>query len=404
MHFRPSSDHQPEGTFVLDTADAPARRPAFPPWRPLAWIDAGTLAGIVLVFVVSRVVWMVLFRLTPVGLVEALCQWDCNWYMGVSAHGYALEPHFDTFQADWAFFPAYPLAIWIVHSLTGLSALVAGTLISNLAIIAGVWLGCRYLERTRPGQGKAGFVVLTLAGPYSFYFSTVYSEGLFFLFAVAAFLLWVSDRPILAGTAAGLLSASRAIGVFIAVAFFIDLLRRYGRAAPRRLLEHPQHLVALLLVPVGLFGYMLFLHFRVGDALAFSHVQVAWGREFTVPLVWLAAGLVHFDLPKLLDIHGYSYFYSSCWVLVGLGLCTSLALRRRWMELTFALVCLFVPLSTGLTSMPRYVATCPVLLFAAADLLARFRTRGPATLILVAAGVVNLALLHGWFVASVSMI
>jgi hypothetical protein len=54
--------------------------------------------------------------------------------------------------------------------------------------------------------------------------------------------------------------------------------------------------------------------------------------------------------------------------------------------------------------MPRYVATCPVLLFAAADLLARFRTRGPATLILVAAGVVNLALLHGWFVASVSMI
>jgi len=389
---------------VLDTADVPGRRSAFSPWRPLAWIDAGTLLGILLVFVVSRIAWMLVFRLTPVDLVGALCQWDCQWYMGISVHGYALEPHFDTFQADWAFFPAYPLAIWIVQSLTGLSSLVAGTLISNLAIIAGVWLGCRYLERTRRDQGHAAFVVLTLAGPYSFYFSTVYSEALFFLLTVAAFLLWVSDRPILAGIGAGLLSASRAVGVFIAVAFAVDLLRRYGRTAPRRLLQHPQHLVALLLMPVGLFGYMLFLYLRVGDALAFSHIQVAWGRDFTIPLIWLAAGLLHFDLPKLLDVHSYSYFYSSCWILVGLGLCVWLAVSRRWMELTFALFCIFVPLSTGLMSMPRYVATSPVMLFAANDLLARLKSRGPAATILVAAGLANLALLYSWFIASVSMI
>lgn len=389
---------------MLDTADARGQRPTQRLLRPLAWIDAGQLAGIVLVFALSRIAWMLVFQLSPGGLVDALCQWDCKWYMGIAAHGYAPQPHFDTFQSDWAFFPAYPASVWIVQSVTRLSTLFAGTLVSNLALLAGVWMGCRYLERTRPGQGRAAFVVLALAGPYSFYFSTLYSEALFFLFATAAFWLWASDRPILAGIAGGLLSATRAIGVFLAVAFAIDLLRRHGRAAPRKLLEEPQHLVALLLVPVGLFAYMLFLYLQLGDALAFSHVQVAWNREFTFPLVWMAVGFLHYDLPKLFDAAGYSYFYSACWILVGLWLCCWLVVQRRWMELSFALFCIFVPLSTGLTSMPRYIASCPPLLFAATDLLARLRPRGAMLLILAAAVVANVALLYGWFAALPSMV
>lgn len=389
---------------MLDTADARAQRPTSPLVRPLAWIDAGQLLGILLVFAVSRLAWMAVFHLTPAGLVDALCQWDCKWYLGISAHGYALEPHFDTFQSDWAFFPAYPLLIWMTQSVTRLSPLLAGTLVSNLALVAGVWMGCRYLDRTRPGQGRAAFVVLAVAGPYSFYFSTVYSEALFFLFATAAFLMWISDRPILAGIAGGLLSATRAVGVFIAIAFAVDLLRRHGRHAPRQLLGHPQHLVSLLLVPVGLFAYMLYLYLYVGDALAFSHVQVAWGRDFTIPLIWLAAGLLHYDLPKLFDPDLYSYFYCSVWVVLGISLLCWLAAQRRWTELAFGLCCIFIPLSTGLTSMPRYVASCPVLLFAANDLLARVRSRSVVALILAAACVANLALLDAWFGAFASMI
>ena len=389
---------------MLDTAEARVQRPTSPLWRPLAWIDAGQLAGILAVFLFSRIAWMLVFQLSPAGLVDALCQWDCKWYLGIAAHGYSSQPHFDTFQAEWAFFPAYPLSVRLMQSPTGLSMLFAGTLVSNLAILAGVWLGCRYLDRTRPGQGKAAFVVLTLAGPYSFYFSTAYSEALFFLLTAAAFLMWVSDRPILAGIAGGLLSATRAVGVFLAIAFAIDLLRRYGRRAPRYLLAEPQHLVALLLVPVGLFGYMLYLYLQVGDALAFSHVQVAWGRDFAIPLVWLAAGLAHYDLPKLLDPDLYSYFYSSCWIVVGLWLLLWLAAQRRWGELAFGLFCIFVPLSTGLTSMPRYVASCPVLLFAVNDMLARLPSRILAVGIIAIACLANLALLHGWFAAFVSMI
>lgn len=389
---------------MLDTADARGQRSTSLLLRPFAWVDAGQLAGIVLVFVLSRLVWMLVFRLGPADFVDALCQWDCKWYMGISANGYALAPHFDTFRSDWAFFPAYPLAVWAVHALTGLSILFAGTLVSNLALLAGVWLGCRYLERTRPGQGRAAFVVLAIAGPYSFYFSTLYSEALFFLFAIAAFWLWASDRPILAGIAGALLSATRAIGVFLALAFVVDLFRRHGRAAPRKLLEQPQHLLALLLVPVGLFAYMLFLYLQVGDALAFSHVQVAWSREFSFPLVWMVVGFLHYDLPRLFDVAGYSYFYSACWIPVGLALCLWLALRCRWMELSFALFCILVPLSTGLTSMPRYVASCPPLLFAATDLLSRLRPRAAAALILAVAVLANLALLYGWFAALPSMV
>jgi hypothetical protein len=369
-------------------------------------LQSGRLAAIVTVFVLSRVAWMLIFQFGPSDFVTALCQRDCLWYVAIAHDGYSFTPHVDSFQADWAYFPAYPLAMRAVSTITGLSGVAAGTLISNVAIIAGIWLGCRYLERTRPGQSKAAFVVLALAGPYSFYLSTVYTEALAFLFVVAGFWYWTTDRPLRAGLVGALLSATRSVGVFIAFAFAIDFVVRYGRAAPRKLLGRPDLIVALLLVPLGLSAFMIYLYLHLGDAMAFSHAQVAWNRELSIPLIWLLAGLARpWDLLYLWDPTGYSYFYSCCWTVLGIGLLVWLGMQRRWAELTFGIFCVVLPLSTGLYSMPRFIACCPLFLFAVTDLLARLK--GPAFLrlaILVVLAAINLCLLWAWFHGSVFVI
>jgi hypothetical protein len=189
------------------------------------------------------------------------------------------------------------------------------------------------------------------------------------------------------------------------MAFALDLLLRHRRGTLGVLLRDPKWIAALLIVPLGLFAYMAFLYWQFGDALAFSHAQTAWNREVTIPLIWLAAGLMHYDLPKLFDPNAYSYFHSTCWALIGLGLLTWLGFARRWMEFSFALFCLLVPLSTGLTSMPRFVVGCPVLLFAATDLVARIRWRPAATVpaILVLLAALNLLPLVAWLNAYMSV-
>ena len=50
-------------------------------------------------------------------------------------------------------------------------------------------------------------------------------------------------------------------------------------------------------VGYGLFAYMAYLHFHIGDALAFSHVQRAWARPTGLPPVFVWNALTSF--PKV---------------------------------------------------------------------------------------------------------
>lgn len=354
------------------------------------------LAAIAAIFALSRAGFAAVAYFGGWQIPNALCQWDCGWYLTIVEHGYMLEPPLNNPQTNWAFFPLYPLLVRGVQAITGLSPVAAGVLASNAAILAGVYFGCRHLRRTRPQQSVLPFIVLTLAGPYSFYFSTVYTEALFFMLACSTFFFWSGERPIRAGLAGLLLSATRAIGVFMTVAFAVDLLRRYRWSAPLVALRRPELLLACVLAPAGLFAFMAYLHFHVGDALAFAHVQIAWRRVPGNPLHHLLGAFDPRNLTNLL--HGEpSNFYDRCWGLMGFGLLGWLTYRGRLMEAAFGFFCLLVPLSTGLASIPRFVVGSPVFAFALTDILSNLRHGwvGPA---LLGLGVVfNLILLAAWF-------
>ena len=140
---------------------------------------------------------------------------------------------------------------------------------------------------------------------------------------------------------------------------------------------------------------MLAQYLELGDALAFSHVQINWGRHWQGPIAVLADGLRQWDWAALAGPMGQdSASYDVAWGIFGVLVACMLAWRRRFAEACLLAFCVLLPASTGHESLPRFVATNPAFLFAAYTALARLERLAPAALL--AAAALHLIMLYAW--------
>lgn len=285
------------------------------------------------------------------GAAAWLCSWDCGWYMSIAYDGYQRAPsaHPSGDAANWAFFPLFPLAVRSLMRATGLQAQSAAQVLNNLAFVAALLVLHRML-RPRLGGRDSLFVVALLAfSPYGVYFSAPYTEALYLLLMLLCLALARDGRWLAAGAAAAALSATRNLGVFIVLPLLALAVAQHGwRPLLRAARGTEGAWLALALAPLGLSAYMLFLHGLVGDALAFKHVQIAWGGQVGNPLAVIWDGLAGDDLyPRL------------CALALLAGLAAALWLwRRGWAAEAWVLALgALIPAAVRLASAPRYVFT-----------------------------------------------
>ncbi len=205
-------------------------------------------------------------------LVRALTRFDAGWYAGIASDGYWYKEHS---QAPVAYFPAYPLAIRAVMTL-GVNRWLAGIMVSLLAGLAAVAVFRAWARRVGGEEvGERAFIWL-LAYPFTFYlFGVMYSDSLFLLLACSAFLFVEKDRPVLATLFGVLATACRPVAPAIVLGLlWRQLEKRANDEKPFRAVDFLPALAGL-----GLAAYMLHLHLRVGDALAFAHVHSAPGWD-----------------------------------------------------------------------------------------------------------------------------
>ncbi len=304
------------------------------------------------------------------GFAGAMCVWDCYWYGDIALHGYQSHPETLNFGgpggiANWAFFPAYPLLLGAVQKLTGGSMAIVGAVLSPLLTLGAAI--CAWPLFAGDRRAYVLVAALLLAGPFSFYFATGYSESLFLLLTVVAFGKLRQRRYVAAGLTGALLSATRTVGVLftaaLAVEAVVELRGRMRRDLPRR----PDMVLGLLLAPLGLFAFMAWLYLVTGDALAFLHIQRGWDRESMNPALALWAALTSpegqvRDAP-LLALAG----------LGGLALCAVLAARREFPAALFCALSLVLALTSGVESMLRFVAALAPLCMVLCQVLARWR-------------------------------
>lgn len=205
-------------------------------------------------------------------------RWDSVWYLRIAQDGYgSVHSH-----AQAAFYPLYPLLMRVLGWVVG-SPLVAGILVS-LACFLGALVLLHRLAALELGERDARATVLLVAFfPTAFFFSAVYSESLFLLVTVGAFLAARRGRWAVAGALGGLAALTRNSGVLLLVPLAILFVQQERHGARRRA-------AWLALVPLGLAVYLGYSAIALGDALAPYHAQALWLRHFE-PLGALTGGV-----------------------------------------------------------------------------------------------------------------
>jgi hypothetical protein len=281
-----------------------------------------------------------------------LCSWDCGWYKNIALHGYDAGPRVEGDPpggANYAFFPLYPSIAWVISKVTGVSVLISATLLSNASFVIGLCILFRYTNAILDRE-SAFFAATALAfSPFAMYFSVPYTEALYFVLMIGSLFFARTGKWILAGLLGAGLSATRNLGVFIVFPLLLIAVEQYGWRSLLTLSKGSQRAVACLFAaPFGIFAYMCFLHHRVGDALAFANVQVAWGRSLGNPVKRLADALIY-GTPDM------KYWAASG--AVSLAACVFLLRRKLYPEGTLLLIGTLLPMAAGVQSLPRFTLT-----------------------------------------------
>ena len=186
------------------------------------------------------------------------------------------------------------------------------------------------------------------------------------------------------------MSATRSTGLLFAAAILIQSLQDHlkdggtVRGYLATFFKRTDVLLAMAMVPVGLCCFALYLYFHTapfigaspqsgGDALAFVHIQRAWGRAFQNPFsnLWIALTLQFkngWHLPIITTDLAFGIA-----AIVGFILCGVFAIRRQWAMAVFCLFGILLPLSTNTYSMIRFVVGLAPLLIIASILLGHWK-------------------------------
>lgn len=313
------------------------------------------------------------------------CHWDCKWYGSISQGGYALSAGAANHQTNWAFFPLFPLLVGLLMSATAMPVALASVLLGKVFFLCAIYAFTRFAQRysEQMPPWHAGFVAAF--SPYAVYGDAGYTEPLFLLLTCVFFVCLLDRRYLACGVVGALLSATRVPGILVALPYAIVAAREF---LPANAEQRVEMVLGGLLMPLGLALFMLHLYAVTGDALAFVHVQKAWGRPLSDPLSVVVAGFAK----------GTIHLEWALMSTLAVALAVYLMFTHRLILGIFSLFCTLIPLSSGLQSMPRYIWwQAPILL-----VLANLMRRRAARVVLIPLFLLGLAYMYVAWMANKS--
>lgn len=231
---------------------APAIRAASPPraWASGLW-SAPPLAAALLVAVMLHVVVLALPALLPLAhagqsIADPWAHWDAVYFVRLATQGYAPYVH-GVDHTGLAFLPLYPLLLNLPIRL-GLPPYVAAIVSSNVCALLALALLGRVVARDCGPRIAARAVVLLSVAPAALFLSLGYSESLFLVLSLGAFLLLRRRRWTGAALLCGLAAVTRPTGDLLVLAYVAEWLQVYGRT-PRAGLRQAA-ILALAAVPL----------------------------------------------------------------------------------------------------------------------------------------------------------
>ncbi|MBD2409137.1 hypothetical protein FACHB389_29125 [Nostoc calcicola FACHB-389] len=195
---------------------------------------------------------------------EVFDAWDSIHYRAIATSGYEFVD--DGNQHNLAFFPLFPLSIWVLMKL-GLPFELAGILVNNLAFFAALY--CLYFwVKEQYGSSAAQWVsAVVCCYPSSMFTAVIYTEGLYLFLSTAA--LRAFDRQQYRWTAfwGAMATATRPTGMALIPALAIAAWKE------RR---PPIAYIAGFATATGVLLFSLYCAIYFGNPLAFIQAQRGW--------------------------------------------------------------------------------------------------------------------------------
>lgn len=206
-------------------------------------------------------------------MLDGWARWDSAHYINVALNGYGLDDPEQMGQRV-AFFPLYPLLIRAVATVTGAEETNAGYAIAaiiaaNLAFLAAVPLFAKLVARLTSVEIARVASTLLLVSPLAFFFNAAYTESLFLLLSIAAFLFAYDQKWLPASIAIALASATRLFGLALIPAILLIAWR--NRASMREMAT------IVLVSPLGTVAFFGWLWWEYGDPMTYFNAQANWG-------------------------------------------------------------------------------------------------------------------------------
>jgi hypothetical protein len=204
-------------------------------------------------------------------IVTSLTSWDGWYYLGIARDGYLAAPVADAYS-NVAFPPLFPLLIRVLALPFPAYQGLVGIVVANVAFLVAlglmVRLGTPFLGRRRASLAAALLAIY----PFASAFAMVYTESLFLMLILAAYLAAERGHRAWAGIFLALASLCRLQGVALVLPLAILMLRQDGwRPRPS--------LAWLLLAPLAAGGFLVYVGTVTGSVAGYLDAQQAWGRQ-----------------------------------------------------------------------------------------------------------------------------
>jgi Gpi18-like mannosyltransferase len=307
---------------------------------------------IVLFFIASRIFVLltaiISFYFLPKGrffdysgnILNLFIRWDSGWYIKIASEGYKEITH-------TVFFPLYPLILHLFSYIMNVK--VAGFLVSNISfLLASIYL-YRLIKIEYKKDIAISSILLMLIFPLTFFFSIIYTEGLFFLLTVSCIYYSRKKNWLLASILGFFTALTKVIGFLI----FIPILMEYfdiNWEKPKKYFKKLKpDVLFLLLIPLGTFLYMIYQKIIFGSFLSFLVGVESFNRKL-VPITKTIINIIIY--PPTYQL----YFFVS--ISIALFLIIYMIRNRvRISYIAYSVVMFIVFLSTNLLeSVPRYLS------------------------------------------------
>jgi hypothetical protein len=200
---------------------------------------------------------------------------DSVWYAKIASHGYSYSSHH---ISSIGFYPLYPLLVKAVSLIVG-NIYVAGMMVSTLCLFGAILLFAVWLDQRGLLDRAPLATALLLGFPFAFFFAAMYTESLYLLLVLGAF-IWMERQSWLAAALFTFLAVlARPTGVILipclALAAWQNQYASWRRWVPSL---------------AGLLAYILFSLYqllRFGTPFAYYRTH-AGSPEFATPRRYLA--------------------------------------------------------------------------------------------------------------------